>query len=164
MWPAAFRIAGTSGSDTNAAQPAASQSNSTQTRPCSVGSRNTVAPLDPCCARFSAPFVEKTSRKRSTSSICVVARIMAQAPSCGAITVRPEVAGRSAGVQGVCVRRRRLPSGELPIYPRQLAASSLRAEGRVRHDLVLQSPPGGGGSIGRADLRVDVLDVVIGRL
>src|SRR3954447_19885917 len=143
-------MAGTSGSDTNAVQPAASQSNSTQTRSASVGSRKTVAPLDPCCARFSAPFVENTSRKRSTSSICVVARIMAQTPSCGANALRRcgSPADRLA-CHGVCVRRRRPASGELPISAREF---------------VLQRPPGGGGSIGCADLRVDVLDVVVGGL
>ena len=31
-------------------------------------------PCEPCCLRFSAPCVEKTSRKRSRSSTCVVAR------------------------------------------------------------------------------------------
>src|SRR5439155_7030672 len=38
--------------------------------------RKTVEPLEPCCRRFSAPFVEKMFRKRSKSSTCVVARIM----------------------------------------------------------------------------------------
>ena len=43
----------------------------------SLGSRKTFAPLEPCCPRFSAPFVEKMLRKRSTSSTLVVANNMA---------------------------------------------------------------------------------------
>ena len=66
-------IAGTSGSDTKLCQPSASQSKITQTLSASSGSRKTVAPLEPCCPRFSAPFVEKMLRKRSTSSTLVVA-------------------------------------------------------------------------------------------
>src|SRR6476659_2514536 len=76
LCPASFRIGGTSGSDTKLCQPCSSQSNATQTRSASVGSRNTVAPLDPCCRRLSAPLVENTSRKRSKSSTCVVASNM----------------------------------------------------------------------------------------
>src|SRR5205823_9105082 len=51
--PASLRIGGTSGSDTNFAQPASSQSNSAHTRFSSEGSRNTVDPFEPCKARFS---------------------------------------------------------------------------------------------------------------
>src|SRR5690242_7075978 len=51
-------------------------SNSPQTRFSSVGSRNTVEPLEPCRARLSAAFVPNTSRNRSTFSTVVVARIM----------------------------------------------------------------------------------------
>src|SRR5260370_10174340 len=51
-------------------------SNSPQTRFSSVGSRNTVEPLDPYRARLSAAFVPNTSRNRSTFSTVVVARIM----------------------------------------------------------------------------------------
>src|SRR5205823_10799661 len=58
-------IGGTSGSETKLCQPSASQSKSTQTRSASLGSRKTVAPLDPCCLRFSAPLVEKIFSKRS---------------------------------------------------------------------------------------------------
>src|SRR6187401_1184306 len=76
MCPASWRIAGTSGSETKLCQPSASQSKSTQTRSASLGSRKTCAPLDPCCLRFSAPFVEKILKKRSKSSTCVVARII----------------------------------------------------------------------------------------
>src|SRR3954451_5766798 len=72
--PASRRIAGTSGSETKFFQPAASQSKSTQTLFSSDGSRKTVEPLEPCCCRFSAPLVEKISRKRSTSTTFVVAR------------------------------------------------------------------------------------------
>jgi hypothetical protein len=39
-----------------------------------VGSRKTCEPLDPCCLRFSAPFVEKAFQNRSKSSIFTVAR------------------------------------------------------------------------------------------
>src|SRR5579862_6340858 len=79
-------IGGTSGSETKLCQPAASQSNRTQTRLSSFGSRKTVAPFDPCCRRLSAPFVEKIFSKRSKSSTCVVARIIAaslQSPAPG---------------------------------------------------------------------------------
>src|SRR4051794_13995767 len=69
-------IGGTSGSETKLFQPSASQSNRTQTRSSSLGSRNTCAPLEPCCLRFSAPFVEKILSKRSKSSTVVVARII----------------------------------------------------------------------------------------
>src|SRR4051794_32418272 len=69
-------IGGTSGSETKLCQPSASQSNRTQTRSSSLGSRNTCAPLEPCCLRFSAPFVEKILSKRSKSSTVVVARII----------------------------------------------------------------------------------------
>src|SRR6266540_5192434 len=80
MCPASCRIAGTSGSETNFCQPSASQSKSTHTRSFSTGSRNTVEPFDPCCFLFSAPLVEKMSRKRSTSSTFVVARIISIPP------------------------------------------------------------------------------------
>src|SRR6478752_6930651 len=69
-------IGGTSGSDTKLCQPCSSQSNATQTRSVSEGSRNTTAPFDPCWRRLSAPLVENTSRKRSKSSTCVVASSM----------------------------------------------------------------------------------------
>src|SRR3954469_5836214 len=68
-------IGGTSGSEMKLCQPSSSQSKSTQTRSSSLGSRKTVAPLDPCCFRFSAPLVEKIFKKRSKSSTVVVARI-----------------------------------------------------------------------------------------
>src|SRR3954469_15768122 len=47
---------GTSGSDTKLCQPCSSQSNITQTRSSSEGSRKMRAPFDPCCLRFSAPL------------------------------------------------------------------------------------------------------------
>ena len=49
-------IGGTSGSETKLCQPCSSQSKITQTRSSSAGSRKTIAPLEPCCLRFSAPF------------------------------------------------------------------------------------------------------------
>src|SRR3954469_629309 len=64
----------TSGSDAKLFQPSRSQSKITHTRSASLGSRNTSAPFEPCCLRFSAPLVEKTSVKRSKSSTVVVAR------------------------------------------------------------------------------------------
>src|SRR4051794_38915333 len=76
-------IAGTSGSDTKLCQPCSSQSKITQTRSPSEGSWKTIAPFDPCCLRFSAPFVEKTSMKRSKSSTCVVASSTVPSPSGG---------------------------------------------------------------------------------
>src|SRR5690348_16040217 len=51
-------------------------SNSPQTRFSSVGSRNTVEPLEPYRDRLAAAFVPNTSRNRSTFSTVVVARIM----------------------------------------------------------------------------------------
>src|SRR5215472_7426371 len=74
--PASLRNSGISGSETNFAHPASSMSNSPQTRFSSVGSRNTVEPLEPYRARLSATFVPNTSRNRSTFSTVVVARIM----------------------------------------------------------------------------------------
>src|SRR6266567_9225906 len=67
-------IGGTSGSEAKLCQPSRSQSKITQTRSCSLGSRNTSEPFEPCCLRFSAPLVEKTLVKRSKSSTVVVAR------------------------------------------------------------------------------------------
>src|ERR1043165_1604941 len=67
-------IGGTSGSEANLCQPSRSQSKMTHTRSSWLGSRNTCAPLEPCCLRFSAPLVEKTLVKRSKSSTVVVAR------------------------------------------------------------------------------------------
>src|SRR5579862_456093 len=67
-------IGGTSGSEAKLCQPSRSQSKITQTRSAWFGSRNTSAPFEPCCLRFSAPFVEKTLVKRSKSSTVVVAR------------------------------------------------------------------------------------------
>jgi hypothetical protein len=64
----------TSGSEVKLCQPASSQSKIAQTRSLSFGSRKTCAPLQPCCFRFSAPFVEKVFQKRSKSSIFAVAR------------------------------------------------------------------------------------------
>jgi hypothetical protein len=77
LCPASFMIGGTSGSDTKLCQPCSSQSKMTQTRSSSEGSRKTSALLEPCCLRFSAPVVEKISRKRSKSCTCVVARSIA---------------------------------------------------------------------------------------
>src|SRR5947209_18241968 len=67
-------IPGTSGSEAKLCHPSRSQSKITQTRSVSLGSRNTSAPFEPCCLRFSAPLVEKTLVKRSKSSTVVVAR------------------------------------------------------------------------------------------
>src|SRR3954463_6885568 len=69
-------MGGTAGSETKFCQPDASQSKSTQIRSFSLGSRNTVEPLEPCCFRFSAPLVEKVFRKRSKSSTFAVAKII----------------------------------------------------------------------------------------
>src|SRR4051812_2799810 len=71
LCPASFMIGGTSGSDTKFCQPCSSQSKTTHTRSASEGSRKMSAPWDPCSWRFSAPLVEKISRKWSKSSICV---------------------------------------------------------------------------------------------
>src|SRR5438874_4628950 len=69
-------MGGTSGSDTKSFQPCSSQSKITQTRSVSAGSRNTMAPLEPCCLRFSALVVEKIFIQRSKSWTRVVASIM----------------------------------------------------------------------------------------
>src|SRR5262249_20165574 len=98
LWPASFMIGGTSGSETKLAQPFSSQSKSAQTRLASLGSRNTVQPLDPCCFRFSAPLVEKTVRNWSKLSTVVVARIIALLLSCPA----PQ---RSGPRSGGCLQR-----------------------------------------------------------
>src|SRR6478735_5021213 len=137
-------IGSTSGSDTKLAQPASSQSKSTQTRFVSLGSRNTVAPWDPWWARLSAPFVLNTSRNRSTSSTCVVARIMSL-PFAGIRVDLVAPTGRSAwgSLSGSTPR---LASVDLPIFD----------------DLVRDGPAGGRGTAGDADLRVDVLHVVLG--
>src|SRR3954447_3008957 len=74
LWPASLMIAGTSGSSRKLWKPSSSQSKSTQTRSSWLGSRKTVAPLDPCSFRFSAPFVEKIFENWSKSSTVVVAR------------------------------------------------------------------------------------------
>src|SRR6058998_1154742 len=85
-------IGGTSGSETKFCQPDASQSKSTQTRSFSLGSRNTVEPLEPCCFRFSAPLVEKVFRKRSKSSTFVVAKIICFPLSLGCVRQHQAVA------------------------------------------------------------------------
>src|SRR6266508_2788585 len=139
MCPASCRIAGTSGSETKFCQPSASQSKSAQTRASSLGSRKTVEPLDPCCLRFSAPFVEKISRKRSKSSTFVVARIislllLSSAPPLdadGEASVRPQTPGRH----------------------RANALSGV-------DEVVLEGPERRRGPAADAGLLVDVLDVV----
>src|SRR4051794_22244990 len=85
LCPASFMIAGTSGSDTKLCQPCSSQSKTTQTRSSSEGSRKMSALFEPCCWRFSAPVVEKISRKRSKSSTCVVASsiVISNSLGCG---------------------------------------------------------------------------------
>src|SRR6476620_5392839 len=149
-------MGGTSGSDTKLAQPASSQSNRAQTRFSSVGSRNTVEPLEPWSARFSAPLVPNTSRKRSTSSTSVVARIMTS--PLGRITV--DLSVRRSGSIGVGVILRTGPADGIgrpthfvPLVPRS-------APGDV-DDAVLDGPAGRRDATRHADLRVDVLDVVL---
>jgi hypothetical protein len=74
LCPASCMIGATSGSEAKLCQPSRSQSKITQTLSVWLGSRNTSAPFEPCCLRFSAPVVEKTLVKRSKSSTVVVAR------------------------------------------------------------------------------------------
>src|SRR5882762_6270246 len=99
-------IGGTAGSEAKRCHPSASQSNSTQTRSSSLGSRNTCAPLDPCSRRFSAPFVEKIFVKRSKSSTCVVARsilllLVSRCGPCGEYVSRPPEPHRANALCGV---------------------------------------------------------------
>src|SRR5437867_877719 len=94
-------IGGTSGSETKLCQPCSSQSKITQTRSSSEGSRKTVAPFEPCCLRFSAPCVEKMSRKRSMSSTCVVARSISFSLRCSWWTAS---AGEGCGVYQALLR------------------------------------------------------------
>src|SRR5262249_15621059 len=82
----------------NFAPPASSMSNSPQTRFSSVGSRNTVEPLEPYRARLSATFVPNTSRNRSTFSTVVVARIMTVLLTSGLLRISL-LADRSVGVR-----------------------------------------------------------------
>src|SRR5215472_6545818 len=122
--PASLRNSGIWGSERNFAHAASSMSNSPQTRLSSVGSRNTVAPLDPYRARLSATFVPNTSRNRSTFSTVVVARIMTVLLMSGLLRIlllagrfgrrRGSFSGRRAaralGRPGVAPSRCRLPS------------------------------------------------------
>src|SRR3954451_20144785 len=103
-------IGGTSGSEMKLCQPSGFQSKITQTRSSWFGSRKTVAPLEPCSLRFSAPFVEKTSRKRSTSSTVVVASSMC-----------------SSFVDGTIVR-----NGGLPSLPPSCLVASQRVPSALR--------------------------------
>src|SRR2546421_1754602 len=136
-------IGGTSGSETKLCQPSASQSNSTQTRSTSFGSRKTVAPLEPCCLCFSAPFVEKMLRNRSKSSTCVVARIISfllcdsrrRGDADGAASVRRRGPGRN-GANALC----------------------------AANEVVLEGPERRRGAAANAGLLVDMLDVVSDRL
>src|SRR6476646_3257246 len=132
-------IGGTSGSETKLCQPSASQSKSTQTRSASLGSRKTCAPFDPCCLRFSAPFVEKIFKKRSKSSTCVVARIISL-PFClssapplvadGRASVRPSRPGRTPHDAA----RSRYPPG-LRRYLSGTPRKDYPPDARIVHDL-----------------------------
>src|ERR1700704_543487 len=140
---ASFMIGGTSGSETKPAQPFSSQSNSAYTRFSSVGSRNTVQPLDPCCLRFSAPLVEKIFRNWSKLSTFVVARIISLLLPCPA----PQWPGsQSEGCRQCQLRtwggfpRRRYSSLDEPALER------VKGSARPR---------------GHADLGVEVLDMVV---
>src|SRR4051794_13687381 len=132
-------IGGTSGSETKLCQPSASQSNSTHTRSASLGSRKTVAPFEPCSLRFSAPLVEKMSRKRSKSSTCVVARIMPSSLS-------------PLGISG----RRRCAASVRAAPPQGNGANALYRSNEV----VLEGPQRRRGTAAHAGLLVDVFDVM----
>src|SRR3954451_23773503 len=111
-------IGGTSGSDTKLCQPSGFQSKITQTRSSWFGSRKTVAPFEPCSLRFSAPFVEKTSRKQSTSSTVVVASSMCSSFVDGTFVRNGGSTSPSSFLPGgasACTVCLRTASGGLPI-------------------------------------------------
>src|SRR4051812_20369014 len=158
-------IGSTSGAETKSAHPASSQSKRTQTRFSSVGARNTFAPLLPCSARLSAPFLVNTSRNRSTSSTCVVARIM-DLPLAWIPKDLVAPTGRSAlrSLSGSATRR---ASVDLPISGAQFRRPNFTrvrcsGGGDALDDLVRDRPAGRSGPVGDADLRVDVLHVMLG--
>src|SRR6266852_5316083 len=84
-------------------QPSASQSNSTHTRPSSLGSRRVCEPFEPCCFRFSRLVVEKTRHQRSKSSTLELS--LAFAP--GGVAVERSVHDRLVEVHAEGIRRRR---------------------------------------------------------
>src|SRR4051794_6136928 len=132
-------IGGTAGSEANAPKPSASQSKITQTRSSWLGSRKTIAPLDPCSCRFSAPLVEKVSLKRSRSSTVVLTRIIA-------LLLFDPAPSIAAGSGGDYLRR---------------AGGAHRANALCGADEVLfERPDRRSGSATDAGLLVHVLDVV----
>src|SRR5690349_17216042 len=139
-------IGGTSGSETKLCQPCSSQSKTTQTRSSSEGSRKMTAPLDPCCRRFSAPLVEKISRKRSKFSTCVVA---------STISISFRVVWVSSGRDDRCGRHERLLRVDLPEAGHDVeAAASRLGDVHVHAHVVLAARHGRGSPGPLDDLRV----------
>src|SRR5947209_8621359 len=164
-WPAAFRIGGTSGSDTKAAQPWSSHSNSAHTRFSSVGSRYTVEPFEPCSARLSAPVVPNTSRNRSTSSTVVVTNIFTVSSLSRTFRIqrRLPIGGRGFTIE-------KTPGsgiGRSTHFRRECGRNDLRAQighrRSVSGNVMGYGPASGRGPVGDADLVVDVLNMVLGR-
>src|SRR5438093_11420119 len=93
-------IGGTSGSERKFWKPSSSQSKSTQTRSASLGSRKTVAPLDPCSFRFAAPLVEKMFKKREgidqPSGVRAPSRGLPQDPARGPARASARALGHAA--------------------------------------------------------------------
>ena len=81
-------------------------------------------PSTPCCLRFSAPFVEKTSRKRSRSSTCVVARSMSFSFLVRVVGVMCAAAG---SVERGPACRRGAPAGRSPRGSRRSRTGRSRA-------------------------------------
>src|SRR3954454_18919510 len=137
LWPASLMIAGTSGSSRKLWKPASSQSKSTQIRSSWLGSRNTVAPLDPCSFRFSAPFVEKIFENWSKSSTVVVARnIGPPFKEVGRTAARGE--GRTCAVRPTLPGSTRASKGRLAGERRSVRGRALeRTEHPVRRALGL---------------------------
>ena len=139
-----------------------SQSNSAQTRFSSVGSRNTVEPFEPCRARLSAPFVPNTSRNRSTFSTVVVARIMTVLPSPnGSLRIRLPPTG-SAGVGSFSGWAAGAASVDLPISAGYCRVATSDGQPASSTTWCLTAQRVAAARLGDADLRVDVLDVVLG--
>src|SRR5438270_11721225 len=120
-------IGGTSGSEAKLFQPSRSQSKITQTRSSSLGSRNTSAPFEPCCLRFSAPLVEKTFVKRSKSSTVVVARSILS-------SLRFRCLGATPRLERVCAGGDPATSGNCPIRRSRTGATVYGTDHRERRD------------------------------
>ena len=96
MCPASFMIGGPVGSDTKLCQPCSSQSNTTQTRSVSEGSRKMIAPLEPCSFRSRHPL-SKTPPGTGRSPPPVSSRAACRSPFVGVCSCGRAPAQLSAG-------------------------------------------------------------------